>query len=52
MYHYGPLRRSDWLPSGDFVEGQQVKPEHEMSDSDWSEESDGSDFAEEVAAPV
>jgi hypothetical protein len=52
VYHYGPLRRSDWLPSGDFVEGQQVKPQHDSSESDWTEESDGSEFAEQVAVLV
>ena len=52
VYHFGRFRRSDWLPTGEFVEGQQVRPEHELSDSDWSEESDGSGFADEAAAPV
>ena len=43
VYHYGPLRRSDWLPTEECV-GEQVEPS-ELSPADWlSDESSEEEF--------
>ena len=42
VFHYGPLRRSDWLPT-DEHEGEQVRPS-ELSPRDWGEESSDSEL--------
>ena len=41
VFHYGPLRRSDWLPT-DECEDEQVRPS-ELSPRDWDSESEDSE---------
>ena len=41
VYHYGPLRRSDWLPTAEGPE-EQVQPS-ELSPFDWAGESEDSE---------
>ena len=43
VFHYGPLRRSDWLPT-DEHDGEQVRPS-DLSPRDWDEESSDSESA-------
>ena len=45
VYHYGPLRRSDWLPTAEQA-GEQVQPS-ELSEADWGDSSDDSDLDQE-----
>ena len=42
VFHYGRLRRSDWLPTVEQA-GEQVEPS-ELSPWDWGDSSDDSDF--------
>ena len=41
VYHYGPLRRSDWLPTGE-CEDEHVRPGEDLP-ADWDSESEESD---------
>ena len=43
MYHFGRYRRSDWLPVGDAIEGEQTQRSYESMSSDSDEEHDSSE---------
>ena len=43
VYHFGRYRRSDWLPVGDAIEGEQTQRSYESMSSDSDEERDSSE---------
>ena len=45
VYHFGRYRRSDWLPVGDAIEGEQTQRSYESMSSDSDEEHDSSEDA-------
>jgi hypothetical protein len=45
VYHFGRYRRSDWLPVGEAVEGEQTQRSYESMTSDSDEEHDSDEDA-------
>ena len=45
VYHFGRYRRSDWLPVGEAVEGEQTQRSYESMTSDSDEEHDSDESA-------